>query len=62
MPIVQVCMGATTKEKKKELIEKLTEVVSDVAQLPKQSITVIIDEKHPDNIGAGGLQLSEMKK
>ena len=62
MPIVQVGMGIMTKEKKKELIERLTEVVSDVAQLPKQTITIIIDEKHADNIGVGGVQLSEIKK
>ena len=62
MPIVQVGMGVMTKEKKKELIERITEVVSDVAQLPKQTITIIIDEKHADNIGVGGVQLSEIKK
>ncbi len=62
MPLVQLGMGVITKEQKKELIERVTEVVSDVSQLPKQSITVIISESHADNIGVGGIQLSEMKK
>jgi 4-oxalocrotonate tautomerase len=62
MPTIQVGIGIMTKEKKKELIERITEVVSDVAQLPKQTITIIIDEKHADNIGVGGVQLSETKK
>ncbi len=62
MPVVKIYMGLTTKETKKELIEKVTGVMSETTKIPKQHLTVIICENGPDNIGAGGVQLSEMKK
>lgn len=62
MPVVKIDMGSTTKETKKELIEKVTEVLSETTKLPKQAFTVIISEESADNFGVGGVQLSEMKK
>ncbi len=62
MPVVRIDMGKTTKETKKELIEKLTETLSETTKIPKQSFTIIISEESTDNFGIGGVQLSEMVK
>ena len=62
MPVVKIDMGQTTKKTKKELIEKVTEALSETTKVPKQAFTVIIREESTDNFGVGGVQLSEMKK
>lgn len=60
MPVVKIEMGLTSKETKKELIEKITEVLTAITNIPKQAFTVIISEESADNFGVGGVQLSEM--
>ncbi|MBM7870669.1 4-oxalocrotonate tautomerase [Clostridium pascui] len=59
MPFIQIDMGPSTKEKKKEVIEKMTNILSETISVPKQAITVIIRESNADNIGVSGEQLSE---
>ncbi|MBE6066166.1 MAG: 4-oxalocrotonate tautomerase [Clostridium lundense] len=58
MPFIQIDMGPSTKEKKKEVIEKMTNILSETISVPKQAITVIIRESNADNIGVAGEQLS----
>lgn len=59
MPIVNIDMVSTTKEIKKEIIEKVTDTLSDITKIPRQSFTIIISEKSADDFGIGGEQLSE---
>jgi 4-oxalocrotonate tautomerase len=59
MPVIQVEISTLTKEKKKEIIEKVTETMSEVTNIPKQAFTVYINEHDPDSIGVGGVPLSE---
>lgn len=59
MPFIQIDIGPSTKEKKKEVIEKMTMILSETISVPKQAITVIIRESNADNIGVAGEQLSE---
>lgn len=62
MPFIQIDIGPSTKEKKKEVIEKMTNVLSEIISVPKQAITVIIRENDADNIGVAGEQLSERQR
>lgn len=62
MPVVKIDMAQATKETKKELIEKVTDVLSETTKIPKQAFTIIIREESTDNFGVGGIQLSEIKK
>ena len=62
MPIIKIYMTPTTKEIKKELIEKLAQTMCYVANKPKESVTIIINETSADNIGTAGKQLSEIRK
>ncbi|QUI25858.1 2-hydroxymuconate tautomerase family protein [Vallitalea pronyensis] len=62
MPVIKIDMGLTSKEVKKELIEKVTKAMSETTNIPEQHFTVIISEGDADNFGVGGVQLSEMHK
>ncbi|RAP52762.1 MAG: 4-oxalocrotonate tautomerase [Methanosphaera sp. rholeuAM270] len=60
MPVVTVeGPGSATKEQKKEIIEKVSDIAAKAYDMPVESITVIIRGTHPDNVGTGGKQLSE---
>jgi 4-oxalocrotonate tautomerase family enzyme len=61
MPVVKVGISKLTKEKKKEIIQKVSETLSEITNIPKQAFVVLIDEYDTDNIGVGGEQLSERK-
>lgn len=62
MPYIQIDLSKITPEKKGVLIEKLSKTAAEVLEIPIQAFTVIIRENNPDNIGSGGLQLSQMHK
>ena len=59
MPVITVQLAHQSKEKKKEIIERLTKAMVEVTNVPAQAFTVIIDEHDPENIGVGGVPLSE---
>lgn len=59
MPVVTVeASKKLTKECKKDLIEKVSQTVADEYGLPVQTISMIIIENTPDNIGVGGKPVS----
>ena len=59
MPMIQVNCPRTDKEKKRELVRKLTETASEILGIPEPAFTVVIYENDPDNGGVGGKLLSE---
>lgn len=60
MPVVTVeASKSLSKETKKEMIEKVSQVVADEYGLPIQTITMIIRENTPENIGVAGKPVSE---
>ena len=60
MPVVTVeASKSLSKETKKEMIEKVSQVVADEYELPIQTITMIIRENTPENIGVAGKPVSE---
>ena len=60
MPVVTVeASKSLSKETKKEMIEKVSEVVANEYGLPVQTITMIIRENCPENIGVAGKPVSE---
>ncbi|MCE5329404.1 4-oxalocrotonate tautomerase family protein [bacterium] len=62
MPFIQFDGGQMPKEKKAELVAKLTEVAQEVLGIPSQAFSVLIRENSMDNIGQGGKLLSELHK
>ena len=61
MPVIKVEISRQTKEKKKEMIERLTKTMVEITQIPAQAFVVYINEYDPDSIGVGGVPLAERK-
>jgi len=59
MPVVRIDLWkGRKKEKKKELIEKVTSVVVDAIGCPIEAVHVIINEVEKDDWGIGGTPAS----
>jgi 4-oxalocrotonate tautomerase len=59
MPHIVLDGPRLTKEQKREIVEKFTEIASEVTKIPKEAFVVMIKENDPDNVGVGGKLLSE---
>ena len=62
MPFIQFDGPELSREKKAELVEKLTQASKEVLGIPEQAFQVIIRENSMDNIGSAGKLLSERHK
>jgi len=51
--------GKMDLDKKKELVEKFTEIASRITGIQKEAFTIVIKENSPENVGVGGVLLSE---
>ena len=61
MPIVQISMiQGRTKEKKEELIKKVTDAIVEALQVPHDRVRIILNEVPKENLGYGGIPLSKM--
>jgi 4-oxalocrotonate tautomerase len=59
MPLVKIYLWkGRDKEKKKELIKKVTSAVVDVIDCSAEAVQVIINEVNKDNWGIGGVPAS----
>lgn len=57
MPVIKVDMWeGRPREKKKELIEKLTETACNVLGCPPSAVTIIIEDVKKENWGSDGKQ------
>jgi 4-oxalocrotonate tautomerase len=61
MPIITWEGGKLTKEQKKELIFKFTEVASEITKVPAKFYMVTIRELEDENLGFGGETVAEIK-
>ena len=61
MPVIQITMAKTTREQKKELIEKLSADAIQITKIPASEFTVLITELDTDNIGRSGQTLTELR-
>ncbi|GAU79304.1 tautomerase family protein [Fusibacter sp. 3D3] len=60
MPFINITVGPMTKEKKKELIEKLVDASMAVTGASEQSHTVVIHEMPLDALSIGKTTVEEM--
>ena len=61
MPVVQVSAWAgITQENKKKIVVEMTKVLEELG-IPKNAITIIINEIPKTNYGTGGIIASELK-
>ncbi len=62
MPIVQIDMlEGRDVQKKRALIEKVTDAVCEALDAKRESVRVIIREMHPDHYGIAGEPASARK-
>ena len=62
MPIVTIHMlEGRNKEKKKELIQNVTDTVTKTLQMHPESVRVILEEMSYDNYGVAGLPIMEYR-
>ena len=60
MPMIIFEGGKMDREKKKELIQGLTEAAARATGIRPQAFTICIHENHYDNLGVGGEPLAEV--
>ena len=55
MPIIRVDGPKVTDvDKKRKFVQTVTDAASNLYELPKQAIVVLLQENSPDNVGVGG--------
>ncbi|MEL7657106.1 MAG: 4-oxalocrotonate tautomerase DmpI [Bacillota bacterium] len=59
MPVITIKTGKTQPEKKKELVEKLTNAAVEATSIPASSFMVFVEEFELESIGVGGQTLAE---
>lgn len=63
MPIINVqILEGRTPEKVKEVIQRITNTVSETLEIPKENVRVIVTETPKTHWGVGGIQMSERRK
>jgi 4-oxalocrotonate tautomerase family enzyme len=63
MPHISVhTLKQTNVDKKRKLVEKLTNSVVEVYGVPKEAVTVEIWENEPENIAHGGTLILDRKR
>ena len=62
MPTIHVTLlEGRSREVKRELIARLTDVVETVAGTPRDGITVILHEVTPEDYGRGGVTIADRR-
>jgi 4-oxalocrotonate tautomerase len=61
MPAITIALDQTSDEKKKQLIENLTRVASEITGYPAGHFFVYVQEYPTENIGVGGKTVKEIK-
>ena len=61
MPIIYMDGPALTKGQKAKLVKNFTRVASEITKIPAGSFIVLIEERDRDNVGVGGVLLSDKK-
>ena len=59
MPNITIQLYKVSPEKKKELIERVSQAAAEVTGIPVDKFLMYIDEYETDNIGVGGKTLTE---
>ncbi|MBO2535549.1 MULTISPECIES: 2-hydroxymuconate tautomerase [Rummeliibacillus] len=60
MPVVTIkLIEGRTDEQKHNLVEKVTEAISETVNAPKENVTIIIEEMKKEHYAVGGVRKSE---
>ena len=59
MPYIEVGGPKRDVETKRKLVAKLTDLIAEIYGVPKEAITIVIQETPPENVGSGGVLLAD---
>ena len=59
MPVITIEGPQISKDQKRRLVGEITKTASGIIQLPEEFFTVQIKESDHDNVGVGGILLSD---
>lgn len=62
MPVITLEAATLDREQKQRLVEEFTESAARIMRLPRESFYVFLRENHVDNVGVGGILLSDRKR
>ena len=59
MPLIAFEGPTMSKEQKALLVKEFTKDASEILNMPAETIIISIRENNPDNVGVGGILLSD---
>ncbi|MDR2914503.1 MAG: tautomerase family protein [Tannerella sp.] len=62
MPVITIEGGQITPEQKRELISKMTQLASEIMNIPSDFFMITIKELPDENIGIGGKTIDIIKE
>ena len=62
MPVITLDGPALSLEKKEKLVKEFTQLASEITNIPKEAFVVFIKENPYENMGQGGILISEKLK
>lgn len=61
MPVITMEGPQMSQEQKRQLVEQFTRTASEVTKIPAGAFVVLIKENPSDNVGVGGILLTDRK-
>jgi len=61
MPVVIIESNPISTERKRNLVEQITKIVSEAYELPENTVTILIKELESQDIGVGGKLLLDLE-
>ncbi len=59
MPVIHIDSNKLSRKQKRELVKAITQVSSEIMELPENTITIIIREVEAEDVGLGGQLLCD---
>jgi 4-oxalocrotonate tautomerase len=62
MPVITMEGPFLSSEKKEKLVQEFTKTASEITNIPKEAFVIFIKENPYENMGQGGILISEKLK
>ncbi len=62
MPVIVIYGPKLAVDKKRELVAKLTDIASQIYEMDKRAITILIHEQQAENVGVSGEPILDVEK
>jgi len=62
MPVITLDGPFLSPEKKEQIVKEFTQLASEITNIPQEAFVIFIKENLYENMGQGGIQISEKLK